>query len=100
MTKKSMIRSDILRKYTYDGVSYLNVNTDYSNETFEYDILPVYRFDYDYKNKKYVTYMNGQTGRVDNNIPKSPAKIALVVILIILAVLLPIIIAIITSLGE
>ena len=86
-----MIRRDILRKYTYDGVSYLKVETDCSDEKYLYYMLPVYRFDYKYKNKDYITYMNGQTGKVDSNVPKSGLKIALVVILIALILALPII---------
>ena len=97
---QTMIRSDILRKYSYDGVSYLNIQTNYSNEKFQYDILPVYRFEYDYKNKKYVTYMNGQTGKIDDNFPKSALKIALAIMLPLLIVLIPIIIGIITSIGN
>lgn len=92
-----LIKHDILRKYRYDGVSYLNIKTERSNETYQYQILPVYKFEYDYKNKKYVTYMNGQTGRVDDNVPKSKLKIAMVIILALLFVLLPIIIGLLSS---
>lgn|SRR5574344_1898274 len=94
------IRSNILAKYSYSGVSYLNISTNYSNEFYDYYILPVYRFDYDYKKKKYVTYMNGQTGRVDDNVPKSKLKIAMVIILVILLILLPIIIGILTGANK
>ena len=80
------IRNQILSKYHYDGVSYLNVKTDYLDEKYRYYILPMYRFDYEYKRKKYVTYMNGQTGRVDNNIPKSGWKIFFTIILPIILV--------------
>lgn len=81
------IRNQILRKYSYDGVDYLNVNSEYSNQKYRYYLLPVYRFDYIYKNKHYITYMNGQTGRVDNNVPKSRFKIFLAILLPILFVL-------------
>ncbi len=94
---KNCIRNDILRKYNYDGVSYLNVKTDKSDEKYMYHILPVYKFEYNYKNKKYVTYMNGQTGKVDNNIPKSKLKIAIAVLLPILIFAIPFIISIISS---
>ena len=79
------IKSDILSKYHYDGVSYLNIKTERSHEKFLYQILPVYRFEYDYKKKKYITYMNGQTGKVDSHTPKSAVKIAIATILGILA---------------
>ena len=89
------IKSQILRKYDHDGVNYLKVVTDYSEEKYLYYLVPVYRFMYEYKNKNYVTYMNGQTGRVDSNVPKSGFKIALVAILTFMIVFLPIILGII-----
>jgi Zn finger protein HypA/HybF involved in hydrogenase expression len=94
-----LIKRDILRKYSYDGVSYLNVKTERTNETYQYHILPVYKFEYDYKYKKYITYMNGQTGRVDDNVPKSKLKIAMVIFFAILLVLLPILIGILSAIN-
>ena len=96
----TLIKRDILKKYSYDGVGYLNIKTERNNEKFTYHILPVYKFEYDYNNKKYITYMNGQTGKVDNNLPKSKIKVALAILLPILIFLIPFIIAIITSAGE
>ena len=96
----SAIRKQILRKYSYDGVNYLNVETEYHDEKFLYYLLPVYRFEYKYNGKKYITYMNGQTGKVDSNVPKSGFKIAMVILLAILILLLPIIIGIISGVSE
>ncbi len=81
------IRRDILSKYYYDGVNYLNINTNVCDEKYQYHILPVYRFEYKYKNKNYVTYMNGQTGGVDSNTPKSGWKIALVILIPVLIII-------------
>ena len=94
---KEILRSEILRKYHYDGVNYLNIKTDFSDETFSYYFVPIYRFDYQYKNKHYVTYMNGQTGKIDKHIPKSKFKIILVVLLVLLLVALPFIIGIVSG---
>ena len=94
-TYKSMvdklIQNHILRKYHYDGVSYINVATNYSDEKYKYCLLPIYRFEYVYKDKPYRTLMNGQTGAIDSNLPKSKWKIAFAVLipfLIILAFIL------------
>lgn len=81
-----LIRSGILSQYHYDGVDSLKVSTSKSNETYAYYLVPIYRFDYVYNKKHYATYMNGQTGRVDSNVPKSKLKIAFVSILAILLV--------------
>jgi hypothetical protein len=89
------IRRDILNKYRHDGVSYLNIQTQYSNETYSYYLVPIYKFDYKYKENDYLTYMNGETGRVDSNVPKSKVKITMVTIVVILIILIPIILGII-----
>lgn len=94
------IRSQILRKYDYSGVNYLNVSTEYKDEKYLYYLLPVYKFEYEYKKKKYITYMNGQTGRLDSNVPKSGLKIAFAILLPILIVLIPIILGIIFGAGD
>lgn len=89
------IRSRILAKHPHDGVSYLNVNTVFDDEKYSYYLVPMYKFEYEYKNKKFVTYMNGQTGKLDYSLPKSTAKITLIVLLALLVILIPIIIGII-----
>lgn len=81
------IRSSILSKYSYDTVSYLNINTDRLDEKFSYVILPTYQVSYNYKNKNYITLMNGQTGTVGKNLPKSGVKIGFFTAGIILFVL-------------
>lgn len=91
----SRVRSSILSKYDYDGINHLNINSIYLNQKYSYTVLPIYQFKYSYKNKKYITYMNGQTGKVDSNVPRSGAKIAGLVIGILLAMFLPILLFII-----
>ena len=91
------IRNGILSQYHYSGVDYLNINTNYSDEQYFYCFLPVYRFEYKFKKKNYSTYMNGQTGQVDKNLPKSKLKIAMIVISILLAFLIPLILSLTLS---
>lgn len=84
---REAIKRDILSGYSYDGVSYLDVSTNFSNEKFSYGILPTYRFNYSYKNKNYTTFMNGQTGQVGGGVPRSGVKITFFVIAMILIIL-------------
>ena len=77
------IRRAILRKYDYDGVDYLNLNTSYNNEKYSYRILPIYSFNILWKKKNYMIFMNGQTGKVGNQYPKSVLKITALVLIII-----------------
>lgn len=84
---ESMARSDVLRRY--DEVSNVCVRADYQDETYKHVLLPVYTTAYTYKGKKYHVLINGQSGRVEGNYPKSPAKLAAIVagILLILGLL-------------
>ena len=77
------IRSQILSKYNYTSVVKLDVQTTYSNEKYCYHLLPVYKLDFNYKQKDYSTFMNGQTGKVGTGLPKSKVKITFFVLGII-----------------
>lgn len=96
-TIDAMIRRDILSQYNYDGVDKLDIKTVYSNKVFNYLLVPIYKFEYTYKNKPYSTYMNGQNGKIDNNLPKSIPKIILTVLIVMLIILLPFILAMTTN---
>lgn len=78
------IKEEILSHYSYDRVEAFSMNTDFSNEKYMYYLLPTYKCDYEYKNKKYTTFMNGQTGKVGKGYPKSPVKITFFVLFWIL----------------
>lgn len=85
---KQRIEDQILSKYTYSRVVYFNCNTTTMNRKFCYYLLPVYSINFEYKNKKYTTLMNGQTGKVGLGIPKSKVKITFAVIGVILFLLM------------
>jgi len=68
------IKRAILSKYTYDRVEYFSMHTNYSNERFSYLLLPVYFINFSYKEKNYKTYINGQTGKIGDDLPKSKVK--------------------------
>ena len=95
---RDQIKKGILARYPQaDGVQYLNFTPTISNEKYQYQLVPLYKFQYKYKKKDYITYMNGQTGKIDNNLPKSIPKIVGTVILIILIIALPIILSLISD---
>lgn len=96
---KQEIKNSILHDYDYDGVNYLNMNTTYSNEKYSYCVLPLYKINYNYKNKNYTNIMNGQTGKLSGNYPKSGGKIALISILISLVFIIPILIFVLSFIG-
>lgn len=87
---KNIMDEDIKRKilsgYNYTSVVRLNVSTNYNDRMYSYALLPIYTFEYEYRKKRYVTLMNGQTGKINNKLPISPIKVSILVLLIILAI--------------
>lgn len=75
------VRRKILSNYSYDGVSYLNISTSYYNCSYSKIILPTYKVKYKYAGKEYITFMNGQNGKVGGNVPRSKLKISVLVAL-------------------
>ena len=92
LAKKIMIKKiqeKILSSYHYDGIDSLKLQPTFYDEKFSYCILPIYRINYLYKNKKYSNIINGQTGKLAGKHPKSATKIALAVLLSVLSFALP-----------
>lgn len=81
---RSKSRKDVLRKY--DEVRNLSVDIDYDDETYKHIMIPVYATAYNYKGNTYPVLINGQTGKICGNYPKSKAKIAIIVAIIAAAI--------------
>lgn len=81
---KSEISSSIRSRYFGKDVVHLSLNTKYSEENFAYYLLPTYKCEYTYKDKKYNAYINGQTGKVGGFAPKSSIKITFFVLALLL----------------
>lgn len=77
--------TDIIRAIRYDiGGDHQRIHqkhTRYQNSTYKLMLLPVWYSAFEYKGKMYKTVINGQTGKVSGQYPKSPAKIAIAVII-------------------
>ncbi|MCM1045884.1 MAG: hypothetical protein NC417_10280 [Candidatus Gastranaerophilales bacterium] len=63
---------------TYSG--YGNVRTQHQNVSVRrqsncYGLLPVWKYDYEYKGKSYPFYVNGQTGKIVGTVPVSGTKV-------------------------
>ena len=78
---RSKAESDVLRRY--DCVRALRLNTSYSDETYKHIFVPVYSTAYTYKDKRYNVLINGETGEIRGEYPKSIAKITAIIILIL-----------------
>ncbi|MGM9534036.1 MAG: hypothetical protein ACI3VR_02240, partial [Intestinibacter sp.] len=78
---RSLCESDVLRRY--DRVRGLSMNSSYQNETYKHVLLPVYSTAYYYKDKEYHVLINGQSGVIVGEYPKSAFKIAAIVVAIL-----------------
>ena len=87
---KDEIKDSVLKKYSYDGIENFELQTIFSNEKYNYCVLPIYKINYSHKNKNYSNIMNGQTGKLAGDYPKSKAKIMFIILLILMVFLLPI----------
>lgn len=83
---EEMAREDVLRRF--DDVQDIQVRADFRDETYKHVLMPIYTTAYTYKGKRYHVLINGQSGRVEGDYPKSPVKIAAIVAAILAAVLL------------
>lgn len=80
---KQNIKEGILSRYSYDRVQSFDMQVTMFNQMYMYYLLPIYKCDYIYKQKKYTTIMNGQTGKVGGGYPKSGVKITFFVLFLI-----------------
>jgi hypothetical protein len=65
----------------------LDVRADYSGQTFKHILAPIWLLTYNYGAKAYQAVMNGFTGAISGEYPKSWIKVTLLVIAIIIVVL-------------
>jgi hypothetical protein len=72
------------------GDTYRNlvVHTSYSRQTFKHILAPVWLMTYTYGARAFQCVQNGVTGAIDGEYPKSPWKIALIVLAIFIVVVI------------
>ena len=69
---------------TYRGLA---VRADWSGQTYKHILAPAWLLSYDYGRRAFQCAINGVTGKVDGEYPKSAWKIALIVIAVIVLVI-------------
>lgn len=83
---KERIERAILKNYDYDVKVSLNIQTNFSNQTYKYILVPIYVGHYTYKNKLYNFFVNGFNGRVAGKTPVSRVKVGLTVFIVLLII--------------
>ncbi|HEY8460786.1 MAG TPA: zinc ribbon domain-containing protein [Blastocatellia bacterium] len=66
----------------------LNVDADYSGQTFKHILLPIWLLSYSYGARKFQVVINGYTGKIAGDYPKSWIKITLAILIPLLVVAL------------
>jgi len=64
----------------------LNVDSDYSRQTFKHLLLPIWLLSYSYGARKFQVVINGCTGEIAGDYPKSWIKIALTVLTVVIVI--------------
>ena len=78
---RSMAENDIRRRY--DRARNVRISPRFYDETYKHLLLPVYSTSYQFKGKTFNVLINGQTGIIKGEYPKSPIKIAILIVLIL-----------------
>lgn len=81
---EQMAEQDVRRRY--DDVRNVRIAPDYREETYKHILIPVYSTAFTYNNKNYTVLINGQTGKIKGDYPKSPVKIAIIAVVIVAAI--------------
>jgi hypothetical protein len=66
----------------------LNIHPVFSARTFKHILVPVWLLSYTYGNRPWQVVVNGYTGKMAGEYPKSPWKIALLVLIAIIVVII------------
>ena len=66
----------------------LQIQPTYSGQTFKHILVPVWLLTYTYAAKVYQLIVNGHSGRMAGQYPKSPWKIALIVLGVIILIII------------
>lgn len=78
---RDLARKDVRKRY--DEVRNVRIAPDYRDETYKHILIPVYATAFTYANKNYSVLINGQTGKIKGDYPKSPVKIGIIAVAII-----------------
>ena len=66
----------------------LRVNTRYSGQTFKHILAPLWMLQYRYGATNYQVVMNGYTGKISGDYPKSWVKIAFTALAVIIVLMI------------
>lgn len=81
---KSIARNKLQSDHNADSTRNVTVQSQFSNITYKYLLLPIWISSFTYNGKVYQFMVNGQSGKVGGNSPVSPWRVLLAVVIVIL----------------
>lgn len=81
---KNMAESRLRSDHNADAAKNVVINTNFSNITYKYLLLPVWISSFTYKGNVYQFMVNGQSGKVGGKSPISAIRVAIAVIIVVL----------------
>ncbi|MCL2848335.1 MAG: hypothetical protein FWE13_06310 [Firmicutes bacterium] len=78
-TMEQRIRQAILAQHPGTSVVSFNMRTSYITASYRYILIPIFVGHFNYKNKLYQFFVNGDTGAITGKTPLSPLRILLAV---------------------
>lgn len=87
-TIEQKVRSMCSQQVPGDTQRNLQVDADYSGQTFKHILVPVWLLGYDYGRQSYQVVINGITGRIAGKYPLSWVKIACAVLAVLIALMI------------
>ena len=85
---ESTMESLCSRQVPGDTQRNLQVQTEYSGQTFKHVLLPVWLLTYTYGSKTYQVAVNGYTGRISGEYPISWVKVLFVTVLVLIGIII------------
>jgi len=82
----NVCRADVRSRY--DDVRNVRISPTFSDEMYKYVLVPAYMTAYNFNGKIYNVFINGETGEVSGDSPKSKLKIAVIIAAVILVLIL------------
>lgn len=82
------VKQEILSGYTYDYVKEFHLKCDFSEQKYQYYVVPIYQMNFEYRKKKYNVVMNGQSGKIGGKLPVSVLKVLFTIFGVVLIIAL------------
>jgi len=84
----NLCENKLRTEHNADTARNVSVNTQYSNITYKYLMLPIWISSFTYKGKVYQFMVNGQSGKVSGRSPVSPWKVLIAILIVLLIILI------------